>query len=316
MALVLLFAYGLVRIAIMGFSLNNTYNELRGVQSSATSENLDSSILALDAAVNASSAAASGADDPIVQAFNYLPIVGQDLSALGSVSRHGHKVLQALQQVVSYTNTIKQLKGALNPTVIGTLRNSVVALNGAVQSANIELSKIKSPDLHFGLSEKMATAQKLMAKTAVAMATATPMVQVGAEIVSSQAEQRWFIATQNLAESRAQGGIIGAYAVITVADGKVSLEKFGSDNELLAMGPINFKSYPDELRDIWGVDLTDWRDLNASAHAPYAAQLIYDGWKQKTGQVLDGVVFVGQGTVSHMTAAAGEFSVRGNKLKV
>ncbi|NBR24569.1 MAG: DUF4012 domain-containing protein, partial [Micrococcales bacterium] len=72
-------------------------------------------------------------------------------------------------------------------------------------------------------------------------------------------------------------------------NGKVKLEEYGSDKTLLKMGSINYKNYPAELRDLWGVDLSDWRDINASAHAPYAAKMLADGWQQHRGQKIDGV---------------------------
>ena len=102
--------------------------------------------------------------------------------------------------------------------------------------------------------------------------------------------------------------------MLSVTGGKASIQSIGSDKTLLDMGPINYSSYPQDLRDLWGVNLADWRDINASAHAPYAAKLIYDGWYQKTHQKLDGVLFVGQGTVAHLAAAGGSVSVAGNNL--
>ena len=319
MAFVLLFLYGVVRISIMGASLGSTYEELKKVQASASGGDLSKVAGSLTKAANASAAAAAAAEDPIVQTWNWIPFLGADFSALGTVSRDGHKILQATEQVFAYTNTLRQsggsaTAGTLNPKLVTALRDSAVALNDALQTANTNFAGLNPDGLHFGLGEKVSTAKELIGQTAKAMRVATPMVKIGAELVSAKGTQRWFIATQNLAEARAQGGIIGAYAIVTVTDGKIKLSRFGSDIELLGMGPINFESYPQELRELWGVNLADWRDINASAHSPYGAQLVYDGWKQKTGQSLDGVIFVGQGTVAHLAAAGGDIVVRDNQL--
>lgn len=314
MALVLVFLYGLIRLVIMGASLSTTYDELRKVQASSSSGDLNSVAGSLAKAVNSSAAAAAGADDPIVQTWNWIPFLGADFSAVGKVSRDGHLILQAAEQVFNYTSNLQQAKGVINTNTLAALRDSVVALNDSLQNANADFAGIKPADLHFGLADKVSTAKTLIAKTASAMNVATPMAKIGTALISAKGTQHWFIATQNLAEARAQGGIIGAYAIVTVSDGKISLNRFGSDVELLGMGAINFGSYPQELRDLWGVNLADWRDINASANAPYAGQLVYDGWKQHTGQALDGVIFVGQGTVAHLAAAGGEINVRGNAL--
>ena len=312
MALVLVFLYGVIRLVIMGASLGSTYDELKKVQASTTDFNTVATSLAKS--VNSSAAAASAANDPIVQTWNWIPFIGSDFAALGTVSRDGHQILQAAEQVFNFTNSLKQAKGPINTNTVAALRDSVVSLNDSLQTANDDFAGIKPADLHFGLGDKVTTAKALIGKTASAMAVATPMVKIGASLIGAKGTQHWFIATQNLAEARAQGGIIGAYAIVTVKDGKISLSRFGSDIELNSMGPINFSSYPQELRDLWGVNLADWRDINASANAPYAGQLVYDGWKQHTGQSLDGVIFVGQGTVAHLAAAGGDINVRGNAL--
>jgi len=298
----------------MGVSLSATYDELKNFQSQSSTADLSTVAGSLAKAVNSSAAAASAADDPIVQTWNWIPFFGADFSALGTVSRDGHKILQAAEQVFNYTNNLKQSSGSLNTNTVNALRDSVIALNDSLQTANSDFAGVNASGLHFGLSDKVTTAKTLIGKTAKAMAVATPMTKIGAALIGAKGTQHWFIATQNLAEARAQGGIIGAYAIVKVENGKVSLERFGSDIELNGMGAINYASYPKELRDLWGVNLGDWRDINASANAPYAGQLAFDGWKQHTGQSLDGVIFVGQGTVAHLAAAGGELNVRGNAL--
>jgi len=317
--LVLMTAYTAVRVVIMAVSLNNTYaalNELKNSSGKLSTEQINGHI---EEAVSASAAAASGADDPIIKMWTGLPVLGADLNAVATLSRDGHSVLQAVQQTIKYSLAVTTAKSA--PTsatgglsTVAALRDSVVVLDSALQNANSDVSAIDPTSLHFGLGSKFSSAQTLLSKAATASSVANPMIQVSTQLLESKGTQHWFIATQNLAEARARGGIIGAYSVLSVTDGKAKIESIGSDKTLLDMGPINYSAYPQDLRDLWGVDLADWRDINASAHAPYAAKLIYDGWYQKTHQKLDGVLFVGQGTVSHLIAAGGPVTVAGNQL--
>ena len=315
---VLISVYSAVRIAIMAVSLNNTYGALTALKSSSSNLSTEEINRHIDDAVSASAAAASGADDPIVKMWTALPVFGADLNAVATLSRDGHSVLQAAQQAVKYALSVTVAKpqsvapGGLS--TVAALRDSVVVLDSALQNANSDISFIDPARLHFGFGQKFATAQNLLAKAATASSVANPMIQVSTDLLEAKGTQHWFIATQNLAEARARGGIIGAYSVLSITNGKATITSIGSDKTLLAMGPINYSSYPQDLRDLWGVNLADWRDINASAHAPYAAKLIYDGWYQKTHQKLDGVLFVGQGTVAHLIAAAGPVSVAGNNL--
>jgi hypothetical protein len=302
----------------MAVSLNNTYGALTGLKSSSSNLSTEEINRHIDDAVSASAAAASGADDPIVKMWTGMPFFGADLNAVATLSRDGHSVLQAAQQTVKYALSVTVAKpqsvapGELS--TVAALRDSVVVLDSALQNANTDIAGIDPASLHFGFGSKFASAQHLLAKAATASSVANPMIQVSTDLLEAKGTQHWFIATQNLAEARARGGIIGAYSVLSITNGKATITSIGSDKTLLAMGPINYSSYPQDLRDLWGVNLADWRDINASAHAPYAAKLIYDGWYQKTHQKLDGVLFVGQGTVAHLIAAAGPVSVAGNNL--
>ena len=317
--LVLLTAYTAVRVAIMAVSLNNTYSALNDLKNSTgklTTAKMNQNV---DDAVSASAAAAAAADDPIVKMWTGLPVLGADLNAVATLSRDGHSVLQAAQQTIKYALAVTSTKSGpaadgSGLTTMAALRDSVVGLDSALQKANGDVSAIDASSLHFGFGSKFASAQTLISKAATASSVANPMIQVSTQLLDAKGTQHWFIATQNLAEARARGGIIGAFSVLSVTGGKASIQSIGSDKTLLDMGPINYSSYPQDLRDLWGVNLADWRDINASAHAPYAAKLIYDGWYQKTHQKLDGVLFVGQGTVAHLAAAGGSVSVAGNNL--
>jgi hypothetical protein len=180
-----------------------------------------------------------------------------------------------------------------------------------VQKLNTDLEGVDATALHFGLDTKVASAKEAVASLAKATSRIAPLVQVGTTVLEQPGKKRWFVSIQNLAELRGTGGITGAYAILLADNGKLKLEKYGSDKTLLNDGRIDSKNFPDELRDLWGVDLADWRDINASAHAPYAAEMLADGWEQNRGQRVDGVLFVGQGFVSQLSGAVGPIEVRG-----
>jgi len=317
-ALVLFVVYAIVRIALMVVSLQNTMGEVEKLQTAAHNKDLATLSAGLGKASDAISAADSSASDPVVQLFSYLPIIGADINVAAVVSSDGRLVLQAAQEVTSVANQLGKAgigKEVLtNTALVSSMRDGMSSMNKAVQKLNVDLSGIDPTSLHFGLNEKIAAAKTAVSSLANASARITPLVQIGTIVLEQPEKKRWFISIQNLAELRGTGGITGAYAIITSNHGKLKLEEYGSDKKLLAMGRINFNSYPEELRDVWGVDLADWRDINASAHAPYAAKLLADGWQQHRGEKVDGVLFIGQGVVSELSGAVGPVTVRGNTI--
>jgi len=299
----------------MVVSLQNTVTEVDNLQKIAATKDLAAISSSLGKAVDAIGMADSSAKDPIVQLATYLPVIGNDIKAASIVASDGKLVLQGAQDVSNIANQLIKAgigkKALTDSTLVASMRESMSVMNTAVQKLNTDLSEIDATSLHFGLDSKVGSAKVTVAALANASARITPIVQVGTIILEQPDTKRWFVAIQNLSELRATGGITGAYAILTSKNGKVKLEEYGSDKTLLKMGAIRYDSYPEELRDIWGVDLGDWRDINASAHAPYAARLMADGWQQKRGQKVDGVLFVGQGVVSELSGAVGAITVRG-----
>lgn len=314
-ALVLFILYIVIRVALMVNSLQATIGEVDSLQKAVAKKDLAAISVELGKASDSLSVADSSANDPLVQLVTYLPIIGKDISAASIISSDGHLVLQSAQDV---TNTANQLlkagigKQALkDTTLIATFRDGMGAMNDSVQKLNTDLKGIDPSALHFGLDKKVSSAKTAIAVLANAGSKITPLVDIASVVLEQPNKKRWFVAIQNLSEARATGGITGAYAILVAENGKVKLEEYGSDKTLLKLGAIDYSNYPDDLKNLWGVDLSDWRDINASAHAPYAAQLLADGWQQHRNEKVDGVLFIGQGVVGELSGAVGSITVRG-----
>lgn len=302
----------------MVVSLQSTMGEVENLKAAAANKDLGAISIGLGKASDAIAVADSSAKDPIVQMFSFVPIIGNDIKAASVVSSDGRLVLQAAEEVTSVANQLVKSgigkKPITDTALVASLRDGMSQMNEAVQKLNVDLQGIDDAQLHFGLDSKIKSAKEVVSSFATASSRLTPLVQVGTTVIEQPGTKRWFVSIQNLAELRGTGGITGAYAVITTHNGKLKLEEYGSDKRLLKLGRINFKNYPEDLRDLWGVDLSDWRDINASAHAPYAAELLADGWQKVKGKKVDGVLFIGQGVVSQLSGAVGAIEVRGVKV--
>ena len=314
-ALVLCILYTIIRVVLMVVSLQGAVDEVNNLKTAAANKDLGAISAGLGRAADAIEMADSSAQDPLVQLFSNLPILGNDIKAASVVSTDGRMVLLAAEQVTLVSNQLINAgigkKPLTDSALVASLRDGMGQMDIAVQKLNTDLAKIDDTQLHFGLDTKIRSAKELVSSFATASSRLTPLVQVGTTVLEQPGKKRWFVSIQNLAELRGTGGITGAFAVITTDNGKLHLEEYGSDKVLLKDGRIDYKNYPEELRDLWGVDLSDWRDINASAHAPYAAELLADGWKKVRGKSVDGVLFIGQGVVSQLSGAVGPIEVRG-----
>ena len=314
-ALVFMILYGVIRVTLMSVSLQGAIGEVQSLRAAVQNKDLGEISRVLGKAADSIAMADSSASDPIVQFFGFFPIIGGDIRTASIVSSDGRIVLQAAQEVTHVANQLVKSGVGKKPisdrTLIASLRDGMSALDSAVQKLNTDLASVDEAELHFGLDSKIKTAKEVVASLAIASSRITPLVQVGTTVIEQPDRKRWFVSIQNLAELRGTGGITGAYAVISSENGRLKFEEYGSDKRLLQEGQIDYKNYPQGLRNLWGADLSDWRDINVSAHAPYAAQLLADGWQQNRGMRVDGVLFIGQGIVSQLSGAVGAIDRRG-----
>ena len=299
----------------MVVSLQATIGEVDNLRDAAQNKDLAALSVSIGKAADAIEMADSSANDPLVQLFSNIPIIGNDIKAASIVASDGRMVLLAAEEVTLVASQLLKSdigkKPLTDSTLVASLRDGMSQMNAAVQKLHLDLQGIDESQLHFGLDTRIKSAKETVSAFATASARLTPLVQVGTTVLEQPGKKRWFVSIQNLAELRGTGGITGAFAVLTTNNGKLKLEEYGSDKVLLSDGRIDYSSFPEELRDLWGVDLADWRDINASAHAPYGARLLADGWEQLRGKKVDGVLFIGQGVVSQLSGAVGPIETRG-----
>jgi len=315
MALVLCILYAVIRVVLMVVSLQGTLAEVDNLRAAAADKDLGALSVSIGKAADAIEMADASAKDPLVQLFSNTPIIGNDIKAASVVASDGRMVLLAAEEVSMVASQLLKAdigkKPLTDSTLVASLRDGMSQLDSAVQNLNTRLQGVDETQLHFGLDERIKSAKETVSAFATATSRLTPLVQVGTTVLEQTGKKRWFVSIQNLAELRGTGGINGGFAVITTDDGKLKLEEYGSNKVLFNYGRIGYSSYPEDLRDLWGVDFSDWRDVNASAHAPYGAKLFAEGWEQLRGNKVDGVIYIGQGIVSQISGAVGPIETRG-----
>lgn len=138
--------------------------------------------------------------------------------------------------------------------------------------------------------------------------------QVASAVVPElvKGDQRFLLAVQNNAEQRATGGLLGAYGVLHVVDGRVSLERIGPNQDLRdpAAAPIDLGADFDARYGRFQAART-WRSANLSPDTPTVGKLLAALWREQTGLAVDGVVFVDPVALSGMLGVTGPVSLAG-----
>lgn len=306
----ILVLYSATMVFVMALSLASAYEKFQTISQTGVSEALDPDIIR--SLTNDTQRAASAANDLSVQALEYVPWLGADIHAARVLSIGLNETIQVLTPLVEQRDALSLKKSDL-PKTLKALSQSTDALETAVERFDKNLRSVKPNDLHFGLSTKVAKVKQTISGVSLAINEGNPLLKTAALMLNQPGKTRWFIATQNAAELRASGGLIGSYAILTIDNGKIHLDEFGADSKLLARGKLKV-SYQSGIENFWGADLTDWRDINASSHIPDDGAILADAWQQKFHQKIDGVLFFSQGTVAHLVGSAGQVEVSGQIL--
>ena len=309
--------YALVRLAFAGSSaadLGNTLQQLKGIDSSKPAfTKIDSS---LSRAIDDLSTIRSATNDPILAPLAQLPWIGRDFAAVKTLSIPALDIASSLKPCTLELAKLEANPGESTKEQIGQIASIALkhfdSITARVVAASTTISSIKASGLHFGLSEKVVSLQNSLGTAKSQVTALKPYLSVVSQVLNAKKPNNWFIATQNLAEARGTGGILGSYAVIRSAEGKVSLLQTGSDADLLASGPVNPKALPADLQSLWNADPSDWRDLNTSIHVPYFAKQIVQNFKSRLP--INGVLFLGQGVVSNLVGALGSVTYRGDTI--
>ena len=128
------------------------------------------------------------------------------------------------------------------------------------------------------------------------------------KILGFQRPRTYMLVFQNPAEARGTGGIVGAYAVITVSRGEFKVDRVGSnvDLEHMPVMPIEISS---DFYFTYGDDPAIWQNSNMSPHFPYGARIWSALWKNQTGVNLDGVLAVDPFVLKAILSATGPLKI-------
>lgn len=124
-------------------------------------------------------------------------------------------------------------------------------------------------------------------------------------LLGGDGPRRYVVGFMNEAELRGLGGLPGAYAVVTVDQGRVRFTHFGSDDELIGVASHAAMSAQYNALYAQNNPTGDIRNSDVSPNFPDAARIWAGMWHTKTGQHVDGAVALDPSAVSYLLQATG-----------
>ena len=141
------------------------------------------------------------------------------------------------------------------------------------------------------------------------------IASVAPSMLGATATKRYLLAVQQPAEARGTGGLLGAYAVLEVTDGRVSVARTGPRSDL---DPSNQSAPRVDLgadyAQLWGEDPGWWVNGNVSPNFPYAAQIWSDlGRRAGLGRI-DGVIATDPIALAALMKVTGPVTANGRSI--
>jgi predicted nucleic acid-binding protein len=141
----------------------------------------------------------------------------------------------------------------------------------------------------------------------------TAVTSASSWLAGADLPKRYMIAFQNSAEARGTGGILGAFAIIELNKGRLSVIRTGSNAVLYSLKDVPVQ-VPAEFTKLYGKNPAILQNSNLSPHFPYGAEIWMGLWKKQFGEQLDGVIAVDPSALSYILRATGPITLDSGEI--
>lgn len=318
---ILLFLFGLVLVAVAatawsGWRALQVRDDLAVAQAMADSiqrelstgdaDQAESALPALRVSIDS---AADRSGGPIWSVAQRVPLLGGNFRAVRRATLAAQVLgREALPEATAALQVVRRNKpvhdGRVDLAVLAQLRPHLD--RAVVASSRAQELLAKRNGLVLGkVGDRVATVRAKVAQLDGALRAGQKALGLAPAMLGADGPRTYYVAVQNNAEARATGGLIGAFALVTVDNGKITLDRTGTDSELIIAStpvpsdPAAAPTWTDE-----GSTLA-WFDANLTPHFPDAARNIAGQWTAQSGQRLDGVIALDPLVMSELLKTTG-----------
>ena len=241
-----------------------------------------------------------------------IPGVGAQVKAAQSVAAAVESVAPAADSLLAWAiplqaNGARTPDGRIDIDALAAAESQLTDAAAAMRDADAELAQV-------GADPQIAQAREQLARGARLLERAAGGAEHLPALLGADEPRTYAVLLQNIAEIRGSGGLVGAYALITVDDGRITLDEAAARKDGLDGEVIPYEQVADEGElATWGRDLASWPDYNLSLDFPLTARLTSAGMAAR-GTPIDGVIAVDARVVSALLAGTGPIEESGARL--
>lgn len=294
-------------------------NALRAGDSKAAGERLAEAAVLLGKARGAVRA-------PWMWPARAVPAVSQHLRAASTlVDAAARSTATVAEAVVDVDlDNIRVRTGVIDVDAVAALAAPLEASLGAVEQLDRAVADSRSGWLVAPLGNRLAELAEETGKATVQARNALEVTRLAPRLLGQDEPRVWLVLFTTPAEARGLGGFPGNFAEVTVADGLISVTRFGRATDLINGGadPAGRTiSGPADYLARYGtfgaggngtpMKRLFWNNVTLSPDLPSVAQVVAELYPQSGGTAIDGVIIADPYALQGLVGITGPLTVPG-----
>jgi hypothetical protein len=243
--------------------------------------------------------AAGAADGGPAGMVGALPILGRNVDVAEGVALAGRELADAGTTLVTAADALPDGLGSLAPQdgaipldEIAGLGDEIAVAAKRAHRATALIAATPSTLLIGTVAQARFEAARDVGLAGDALDATASLLEGLPTFAGAEGPRHYFFVAESPAEARGTGGIWGAWAIVTVADGRFSFSDFQPIQRLPDLPPAEVPApNPDYRRnyDQYG-GAGFWRNMNLTPDFPSAARAVLAAYEIAEGEQLDGVI--------------------------
>lgn len=247
----------------------------------------------------------------------FVPIVAQHSRALETAADQGATLAATAARTVNQADVekIRGTNGQIDLSVVRAVNVELSLANATLTEAQQQLDRVNSPWLLPLLSDRLDDVGEELTETAEDIDLANHATSVVPAMLGGDEQRRYLVLFIQPAESREYGGLVGAYALLEVDQGRMNLAESGSIFPDFGLGEATFTSpedYPASFLltapNVNPQNLTTTPDLSTilAAAVDLAPQ-----WRENPSFSIDGIITIDPYALAAFLELTGPLQVPG-----
>jgi len=244
--------------------------------------------------------------------YGHLPLAGPVVrEARGLIEVTDVVTAQVLGPLVSAAPGSAAWSGHADLATIRQTAGPLAIADARLNDVRIQLAELPSSHVRT-LARARNNLSREVNALAVDVRDATVAAKVLPTLLGADRPTHLLLVAQNLSEERATGGLIGAFALLSADNGRIALQRSGSDSQLVDAATPAADLGPDfEARYGVARASSTWLSANLTPDVPSAGAILAGLSAGQLHQRVDAVVLVDPVALAHVLKATGPLAVPG-----